>query len=215
MSGMLDFLEVLLPQLPPKLIPVGGTRSENRERPFIVYSDASFGEGRAGLGIVVVAPSGETYYSSAICPEWLQQMIEPKAGQAKKRKRAIICQLELLATITANDTFSDILRGQRVIYFIDNTAALSCVVHGYSSKPEMATLTNMYHLQNFKLGIDAWHEWVPSSANIADLPSRRRFDKNSSTDNWSPLLQMGAIRREMRIPRRESFLSLRHWYASL
>ena len=36
----------------------------------------------------------------------------------------------------------------------------------------MAAAANALHLCDAALGVDAWFEWVPSAANIADLPSR-------------------------------------------
>ena len=38
--------------------------------------------------------------------------------------------------------------------------------------PDMAAVTNALHVCDAVLGIDAWWEWVPSAANVADLPSR-------------------------------------------
>ena len=38
--------------------------------------------------------------------------------------------------------------------------------------PDMAAVTNALHVCDAVLGIDAWLEWVPSAANVADLPSR-------------------------------------------
>ena len=59
-----------------------------------------------------------------------------------------------------------------MIHFIDNTVALSALVNGYASKPDMCFITNAYHLAQFALKSRSWLEWVPSEANVADLPSR-------------------------------------------
>ena len=36
----------------------------------------------------------------------------------------------------------------------------------------MAAFVNALHLMDAALEVDAWYEWVPSKANISDLPSR-------------------------------------------
>jgi len=36
----------------------------------------------------------------------------------------------------------------------------------------MAAVTNALHVCDAVLRVDAWWEWVPSAANVADLPSR-------------------------------------------
>ena len=58
------------------------------------------------------------------------------------------------------------------LHFIDKTAALSSTVHDYSSRPGMTAVVTLYHLRLFALQVSVWHEWIPSSANIADIPSR-------------------------------------------
>ena len=45
-------------------------------------------------------------------------------------------------------------------------------VHGYSGKPDLATMVNAFYLQLTGLRSAVYFEYVPSKANIADLPSR-------------------------------------------
>ena len=73
-------------------------------------------------------------------------------------------------------SLSWLFRGRSVIQFQDNTAALSALVHGYASKPDMSRIVNAYHLAQFVLGMRVWFEWVPSAANLADLPSRLEYE---------------------------------------
>ena len=77
----------------------------------------------------------------------------------------------------------------------------------------MARLTNMYHLQNFFMKVDAWHEWVPSKANIADAPSRPRWEGSGSsrTDNWAPLWSLRAEQVPMQLPTERQWDDLKEW----
>ena len=69
------------------------------------------------------------------------------------------------------------LQDEAVIHFIDNTGALSNLVHGYSSLPDCGRVANSYHLALAQLRCKVWLEWVPSKANVADIPSRSDGDE--------------------------------------
>jgi hypothetical protein len=87
-----------------------------------------------------------------------------------------INHLEALAMACARATFPEALLGKRVVHFVDNTVALSAAVHGYANEPDRAhgrrSSINALNTYDAALACDAWFEWVPSGANIADLPSR-------------------------------------------
>ena len=67
----------------------------------------------------------------------------------------------------------ELFRGRRVIHFVDNAGAPN-MVNGYSGKPDMAALVNMFHLAIMALDVEWYGEWVPSKANIADIVSAPR-----------------------------------------
>ena len=64
---------------------------------------------------------------------------------------------------------------RKVNHFIGNTVALSALVHGYSGKPDLAKSVNVFYLQMLASRASVFFEYVPSKANIADLPSRRLY----------------------------------------
>ena len=132
----------------------------------VIYSDVAYAAGvthRLGL-VVVDTASGERAFASAEPPQWILQMFPAEF---------MICQLETLAALCAQLTFSQAVRGRRVVHYIDNTAALAAIVHGYSRHGDMAEMANMYHLAVAANNADVWHEWVPSAANIADVPTKK------------------------------------------
>jgi len=53
--------------------------------------------------------------------------------------------------------------------------AFSALVHGYAKKPELAKSVNVFYLQMIALCARVFFEYVPSKANIANLPSREAF----------------------------------------
>ena len=77
-----------------------------------------------------------------------------------------------VASTTARLTFPNVLYRWKVIHVIDNTVALSKAVHGYAREPDMAAVVNSLHVCDAALGVEAWFEWVPTHANVSDLPSR-------------------------------------------
>ena len=61
------------------------------------------------------------------------------------------------------------------MHFIDNTVAQSALVHGYARTDDLADISNGFHLMAAGLLTAAYFDYVPSKANIADLPSRGEF----------------------------------------
>ena len=92
-----------------------------------------------------------------------------------EERKTYIAELEAIAALSVYSTYPDVIAGRKVIHFIDNTVALSALVHGYSGKPNLAKAVNVFYLQLVSLRATAWMEWVPSKANIADLPSRAEW----------------------------------------
>ena len=60
--------------------------------------------------------------------------------------------------------------------WIDNTHALSAIVHGYVNKEDLADITNGFHALATGLRASTYLDYVASKANIADLPSRGQFE---------------------------------------
>ena len=82
----------------------------------------------------------------------------------------------MLAAISVYSTYPDLIAGRKVLHFIDNTVALSALVHGYAGKPDLAKSVNVFYLQMSALRASVYFDFVPSKANIADLPSRRMYE---------------------------------------
>jgi len=98
-----------------------------------------------------------------------------------------------------------VLVGRRVLHIVDNTSALSRAVHGYANEPDMANITNSLHMCDAMLGVDSWWEWVPSKANVADLPVRDPPTWDGEARGvvakiYSRIDAQGFGRRELRLP---------------
>ena len=74
------------------------------------------------------------------------------------------------------------MAGCDVIWFIDNTSALSSLVKGASSQTDICTIASVVALWAAKLGCRIWFEYVPSEANCSDGLSR-----DGLNDAWTIL----------------------------
>jgi hypothetical protein len=168
LTHMLDFLEAALPSLPEARFNVNPAPREH----VVVYSDAAYRPATANSPryariafVAICASSGRAWYAWADVPEHIMATFSPDL-------RTYICQIEALAAVAAYYSIPNTLRHQDIIHFIDNTAALSALINGYASKPDMGRITNAFHIMQLTLLCYVWLEWVPSAANVADLPSR-------------------------------------------
>jgi hypothetical protein len=138
---------------------------------------------RSGLGFVVIdQEAGERFVSAAVCPPWLLAIwssidrapwLLHDDLRSVEQQQQHINALELLALVAVVWTCGEqIFRDRQVLFFIDNTAALSAAVNGCAKSPHLAALSNTLHLSLAYLKCQPWFEWVPSDANPADIPSR-------------------------------------------
>ena len=165
--------------------------------PILVYTDAAYREvkndrddctserdHRARLGFVIYDPTawdylrsrrGLTLYADAIPSNDVMNTFQ-------EDQKTYIAQLEALAAISvyrAAPTLRNAginLAGRDVNHFIDNTVALSAMIHGYARKPDLARMVNLFHLTTAGMRTRTYLEYVPSLSNIADLPSRGKFE---------------------------------------
>ena len=153
--------------------------------PLLIYTDASFSRKRnlrrlgasaavdlpggrlsGALGAVVFDPVTNEVRYAAAQPNWAILLSSWRVD-----RKTYIAELEELAAIAVYSTYPDLVQGRKVHHFIDNTVALSALVNGYSGK-----MTNVFYMQMIGLRASVYFDYVPSKANIADLPSRDRFD---------------------------------------
>ena len=128
-------------------------------------------------------------YGSAVPPDAITATFS--LSESGDPLKTYITQVEVLAAVSVYFTFPDVVRGRQVNHFIDNTAALSGMIHGYARKLDLARMVNVFHLQLAGLATDAYLEFVPSLANLADLPSR---------DEYEVLERLGGRRVSLNVP---------------
>ena len=128
--------------------------------PIIVYADAMFTPATptpiVRVGWVVYDPiSGATFHSHFLLDREYVAFFTPN-------QRTYIMQAEGIGAVAPALSLPALFRDRHVVQFNDNTAALSSLINGYASKPDMARIVNVYHLSQFVLRAQVWLEWIPS-----------------------------------------------------
>ena len=187
LAAMRAFFNALLPHLPPAEIPI--REPAEPTTPLLLYTDASWSSAYKGIGIFLADPLRRfaPTFAAAVIPASLLARFPPNALTA-------IYHAELAAAVSALTTFATYLRNHHVLHFVDNTGALSNLIHGYARDAAAAPLVNAYHLLAARYRIRPFFEYVPSAENIADIPSRPPAD-------WGPLYDtFHAVRHTIVLP---------------
>ena len=178
----LEFLEFVLPRMRPLMMRL----VRDDVPPLIVYTDAMFQwEDEADplhpyapvrpllrIGFVVICPkSGARYFSSYELPLWYFTHF------FSRDQATYIAQGEAVGALSPKLSLPGVFKGRSVVQFQDNTVALSALINGYASKGDMGRIVNAFHVAEFASESRTWLDWVPSAANVADLPSRLKFDE--------------------------------------
>ena len=101
---------------------------------------------------VYVPELGEFLHSSSDIPQHILDMFV--------RNKQKIGQCEILAANVPYYSLPDLFRGRQVIHWIDNTSAISCLIHGYSGRPDSALLVNAFNMFNAGFRCRIHYEYV-------------------------------------------------------
>ena len=127
-------------------------------------------------------------FFSAEVPDWL--MREWSGGGS----RQVIFQVELLPVILAKRVWRHRLKGRRILFFLDNEAARFAILAAYTPVARAQALLLLSAAEDGLLQAMSWYARVPTTANIADGPSRMSFGEMAT---------MGAIKDEVNMLSRE------------
>ena len=83
-----------------------------------------------------------------------------------EKKKTYICQLELLAVVVALHTFPDLFAGRLAHIFVDNEAAKSNLISGYSPHPDSARVVQMVGQQEDPNNFLLMHAMAPNVAGV-------------------------------------------------
>ena len=145
------------------------TRARPPQTDLIIYTDAA--TTAQIIAAVLIDPRSfrTTMTTSAV--------ISAKVGPHWKKlfsKTAEIYGLEMLAIFAILfDPLSD-LSGLNIVFFVDNNNSLEALVSNAPGPPVIAAMTQLIWYRIAELNAAVWFERVPSTKNIADLPTKRK-----------------------------------------
>ena len=132
-----------------------------------LYTDASFENGRGGLGAVL-------YNSDGLLLRWFAETLDQEmiSSLNVEGKKGFIYELEALAAVRGVLDLCTKLVHTDLVLFLDNDAALRALIKSNSSSPVLQAL--LLRLNEFEMAHDVniWFERIASASNPADAPSR-------------------------------------------
>ena len=136
-------------------------------RPIVVYSDCS-SDGMCGLrvGILIFHPTG-TFSFSVDPPQDFIDTWLPRGNYINLG--------ELVAGPICCSVFGPLLENEDVVWFVDNTSALSALIRRASSTEDLNTLALVFGLSMTALHARVWFEYIQSASNPSDVLSRKAW----------------------------------------
>ena len=110
----------------------------------------------------------------------------------------VIHELEVLPVTVCRLIWPHMFRDRDVLAFVDNDAATSTLINGYSQNAMACRMASIITESDIELNTRVWCDRVPSSSNLADDPSRGKDAAplaGWSAPHRSPALEaLGVIR---------------------
>ena len=148
--------------------------ADEPQRPVLVFTDGavetgSDGQVEATVGGVIFA-DGQTqtfgsHVDESVLRGWLQELVHP------------VGLTELYGIVVALKQWQQLLKGRRVIIFCDNWTAIDVYIKGTSSLKLWRQMLLEIETLDSEADNLVWMARVPSSSNVADPPSRGRWDE--------------------------------------
>ena len=142
------------------------------DRPILVFTDGAFEDPEGTWGAVIFDPSSDT--TSTFAGRVSETLMD---GWKKLAGEQIICQIEAYAVLLVRHHFKLQWKNRKAIFFVDNEAARFSLIKGSSPSPSMQFIAYHFHQIDCSSPLMVWIERVPSASNVADLPSRGKWQE--------------------------------------
>ena len=148
--------------------------------PLVIYSDASFEQGVLRLGWVVMCPGTSYQPQGGTCE------VPPEVIDSWVPRRQQIYPGEAIVALVIPALLPDLLRGQDLLWFVDNESATSTLIRCVSSQCDVHEIAQFSHYLLNSLDARAWFEWIDSESNPSDGLSRLGLaDEWTQAQGWS------------------------------
>jgi len=162
------------------------------EAPTLLFTDGACEPSATTCGAVLFSPrrQGPLYFGFKIPAEWCRLWNQCSGDQ-------VVAQSELFPCLVARLTWPELLRGSRLISFLDSNPARFALIKGFSPVVSCSGIVSRLWREEAALGISSWFERVPGPSNVADAVSRLcfaamlQFSNSESSDPVLPMLSEG------------------------
>ena len=150
--------------------------------PTLVFTDGAYEPGddadglvgKASIGGVIYYHDGFRHHCRAFGCILPRSLVEQ---WAKTGKRHLIGQTELYAVVISRLVWAKYIDNQRCIFFIDHGGVMSACIKGNAKDISWRSLLLKMEEYDELAPVIGWFTRVPSASNIADGPSRGKFDE--------------------------------------
>ena len=162
------------------------------ESPILVFTDGACEPSASGFtatvgGVLLMPSAGVKLVFGCHVPSTL-------VAQWAEGRKHVIGQIELYAVVLARVLWSKHLGNSRVIFFVDHSGVLSSCINGCSHDTSWRKL--LLHLEEADESAPClgwWHR-VPSASNVADPPSRGKWQELAFLGTRENLLALSQAR---------------------
>ena len=167
---------------------------EKTSLPCVIFTDGACEHDKCGelvctVGGVIFDPAGESSFE-AFGVHVSEEIVSKWSDAAKVHP---VAQTEMFAECVARLFWKSRINGRRCLFFIENQGDLDALIKGYSMEETMKDLLVMLENLDSEDPCLPWYCRVPSSSNVADLPSRGKwnelfsmFPKCKQVDSFCP-----------------------------
>ena len=134
----------------------------------VVFTDASYATDHKWLGFLVCCPIRGGVWAGSETPPWLLKVM-----RLCKERDTYIGQLEAIMIPAVYGSLKrEWFQGRSIMHYIDNQGALYSMIKGRSKDRDINRYVFLARMKLLDLSCNAWFDYVPSAANMADLPTR-------------------------------------------
>ena len=143
----------------------------NQEAPCLAFTDGAYEDGRASCGAAVFSPRLEKPLAFGF--EVPEEVVAEWHGFGHEH---VVAQAEMMPIVIVKQQFAQLLRGARVLDFIDNEGVKEALVAGVTKSEGCRKMLVEAMIQDANNNSLNWYTRIPSPSNVADAPSRLRWD---------------------------------------
>ena len=147
-----------------------------KEIPCLVFTDGAYEAGVASCGAVIISPRIPVPIAFGF--EVPEKILDEWHSFGNEQ---VIAQAEMMPVVMCKRHLGHLLEGARVLYFIDNEGVKEAFVTGCTKSKASRTMLIEAMIQDSRNDSLSWYTRVPSPSNVADAPSRLKWQELSET----------------------------------